>query len=119
MNSIWNRYIGKARIMLINNSCGALFHSAYYEPFKGVRDVDVNVAAAHHATAKGWAESQGFNYLAVRSQTELEQTIKIFTDPNTQTPLFMEVFTDAETDVAQIKELGKCSLKGMSMVKNN
>lgn len=118
MNSIWNRYIGKARIMLINNSCGALFHSAYYEPFKGVRDVDVNVAAAHHATAKGWAESQGFNYLAVRSQTELEQTIKIFTDPNTQTPLFMEVFTDAETDVAQIKELGKCSLKGMSMVKN-
>ncbi|WP_308773440.1 2-succinyl-5-enolpyruvyl-6-hydroxy-3-cyclohexene-1-carboxylic-acid synthase [uncultured Bacteroides sp.] len=118
MNSIWNRYIGKARIMLINNSCGALFHSAYYDPFKGVRDVDVNVAAAHHATAKGWTESQGFQYLSVRSQTELEQAIKIFTDPNAKTPLFMEVFTDTETDIAQIKELSKCSLKGTLLVKN-
>lgn len=118
MNSIWNRYIGNARIMLINNSCGALFHSAYYEPFKGVRDVDVNVAAAHHATAKGWAESQGFQYLSVRSQTELEDGIKVFTNPDAKTPLFMEVFTDAETDVAQIKELSRCSLTGLSMIKN-
>lgn len=118
MNSIWNRYIKNARIMLINNSCGALFHSAYYEPFKGVRDVDVNVAAAHHATAKGWAESQGFQYLSVRSQTELEQAITTFTNLKLQAPLFMEVFTDAETDVAQMKELGRCSLKGASMVKN-
>lgn len=118
MNSIWNRYIKNARIMLINNSCGALFHSAYYEPFKGVRDVDVNVAAAHHATAKGWAESQGFQYLSVRSQTELEQAITTFTNLKLQAPLFMEVFTDTETDVAQMKELGRCSLKGASMVKN-
>lgn len=118
MNSIWNRYIKKARIMLINNSCGALFHSAYYEPFKGVRDVDVNVAAAHHATAKGWAESQGFLYLPVRSQSELEHAIKTFTNTDTESPVFMEVFTDAETDVAQMKELGKCSLKGLSLVKD-
>lgn len=118
INSIWNRYIVNARIMLINNSCGALFHSAYYEPFKGVRNVDVNVAAAHHATAKGWAESQGFQYLSVRSQTELEDGIKIFTNPDAKTPLFMEVFTDAETDVAQMKELSRCSLTGLSMAKN-
>lgn len=118
MNSVWNRYINNARIMLINNSCGALFHSTYYEPFKGVRNVDVNVAAAHHTTAKGWTESQGFQYLSVRSQAELEQAIKIFTNPNAKTPLFMEVFTDAETDVAQMKELNKCSLKGTTLVKN-
>lgn len=118
MNSIWNRYISHARIMLINNSCGALFHSAYYEPFRGVRDVDVNVAAAHHATAKGWAESQGFQYIGVRTQTELEKAIKKFTDPDTRTPMFMEVFTDAETDVAQLKELGRCSLKGLSLAKS-
>lgn len=118
MNSIWNRYISHARIMLINNSCGALFHSVYYEPFRGVRDVDVNVAAAHHATAKGWAESQGFQYMGVRTQVELEKAIKKFTDPDTRTPMFMEVFTDAEADVAQLKELGRCSLKGTAMVKN-
>lgn len=111
MNSIWNRYTGNVRIMLVNNGCGALFHSAYYKPFKGVIDVDVNAAAQHHATAKGWAESQGFRYLPVRSQEELETCMGIFTDVDMGTPVLMEVFTDAETDVAQMAELGKCQLK--------
>lgn len=118
MNSLWNRYIGKARIMLINNSCGALFHSAYYKPFKGVRDVNVNVAAAHNATAKGWAESQGFLYIQVKSQKDLDKAIKKFTDMNLDTPVLMEVFTDAETDIEQMEALGRCCNIGMSQVKD-
>ena len=118
MNSIWNRYISNARIMLINNFCGALFHSAYYTPFKGVRDMDVYVAAGHKATAKGWAESQGFKYLEVSSQKDLEDKMQEFTSVNAKIPMLMEVFTDAEIDVEQMKVLSSCQLKGWSLTKN-
>lgn len=113
MNSLWNRYIGKARIMLINNSCGALFHSNYYEPFKGVKNVDETIAAGHHATAKGWAESQGFLYLPVKSQENLDKAIVTFTDINITKPIFMEVFTDAETDISQMVILNRCCKIGI------
>lgn len=118
MNSLWNRYIGKARIMLINNSCGALFHSGFYEPFKGVKDVDETIAAGHHATAQGWAESQGFQYLLVKSQKDLDKAIVTFTDSNITQPVFMEVFTDAETDISQLAMLQKCCKKGVAQAKD-
>ena len=51
------------------------------------------------------AKERGFEYLSAQNQEELDQVLSAFNDPNiNQTkPMFLEVFTDTDKDVADYK----------------
>ncbi|MDR2920299.1 MAG: 2-succinyl-5-enolpyruvyl-6-hydroxy-3-cyclohexene-1-carboxylic-acid synthase [Tannerella sp.] len=93
MNGLWNRQLNnKLRIFLINNGCGRIFHT-----LKGLNQseaLDDYIAAAHHTTAKGWAESLGITYLSASDQTELKKQIPAFIDKNSSNPILFEYFPE-------------------------
>lgn len=97
MNSIWNRYINpNLRIMMFNDSGAGIFHASIGE--KLVPSLNNFVSAEHNAVAKDWVESQGFQYLSVNNDEELNNAMEIFVRENNSKPLFMEVFTKKEID---------------------
>ena len=97
MNALWNRYLGSnVRIMLNNNGGAALFH--FNQGLDRYPTLNLNVAAEHNGTAKGWAESRGFSYLAARTKAEFDMAIDEFVSPESKKPIFLEVFTSKEED---------------------
>lgn len=63
------------------------------------------VTATHKTSAQGWATERGFLYQGVHDTAELEEAMKVFTDPNPiNQPVLMEVFTDKDEDVRLLKE---------------
>lgn len=103
MNSFWNNYISpNMRIILNNNEGATLFH--YTVGLKNVPSLDQNIAAQHNATAKGWVESRGFEYIAVRDENELKAAM-IRMNETTEKPIFIEIFTDKKQDAQVLKDL--------------
>lgn len=103
MNAVWNRYCTpNTRIMLCNNSGGALFHSTFYKTVQDFKTIDVHIAAAHETTAEGWMESRGFEYLAAHDQKELDVAMQRFVSMETEKPIILEVFTDKDVDIRQM-----------------
>ena len=102
MNALWSNYISpNMRIVLNNNEGATLFH--YTVGLKNVPTLDQNIAAGHNATAKGWVESRGFEYIAVRNKQELEAAI-VRMNETTKKPVFVEIFTDKEKDAQTLKD---------------
>ncbi len=100
MNALWNNYVSKNMRILLNNNAGAtLFH--YTVGRENVPTLNQNIAAEHNATAKGWVESRGFDYIAVTNENELQAALYELGRDEREKPLFVEVFTDKEQD-AQI-----------------
>lgn len=91
MNGLWNRQLNnRLRIFLINNGGGKIFQS-----LKGLNQSEAlndYIAATHHTTAKGWAESLGITYLSASDQTELKEKLSSFTDENSSKPVILEYF---------------------------
>jgi len=109
MNALWNKYHTKnTRILLSNNSGGALFHSQYYKSVKVFDNIDRHIAAEHDTTAKGWAESQGFEYLCARTKEEYDANICHFTACDNTRPILFEIFTDKEIDQTEKTKLNLC-----------
>ena len=103
INSLWNNYVSpNMRIVLNNNEGATLFH--YTVGLKNVPTLDQNIAAGHNATAKGWVESRGFEYIAVRDEKELEQALARMQE-DTEKPIFIEIFTDKEQDAQVLKSV--------------
>ena len=103
MNALWNNYISpNMRIVLNNNEGATLFH--YTVGLKNVSTLDQNIAAGHNAVAKGWVESRGFEYIAVRNEKELEAAM-VRVNETTDKPIFVEVFTDKEQDAQVLKDI--------------
>jgi len=106
MNALWNRYTSaNTRIMLCNNSGGALFHSGYYKKIKVFDNIDTHIAAEHNTSAKGWAESRGFKYLSAHNAIEFDNNINDFVNTDNKMPVLFEVFTDKEVDVEQMGKI--------------
>lgn len=111
MNAIWNRYCTKnTRILLCNNSGGALFHSPYYKTVQDFETIDVHIAASHETSAEGWAKSRGFSYLSAHNQNEFDIAIEDFVSQSSEKPIVFEVFTDKDIDVQQMK-VAMCSVR--------
>ena len=103
MNALWNpNYGNNLRIMLLNNSGGEIFHAL---PGLEVQPVTTRfVIASHQTSARAWAEDRGFLYLSARNEEELEAAVIRFTEEETSSqPLFLEVFTEKESDVELLK----------------
>lgn len=103
MNSVWNRYVGKnVRILLNNNEGAALFH--LNQGLSNYPTLNRNIAAEHHATAKGWIESRGFLYLCAHNQEEFDKNLELFMNTESDRPVFFEVFTHKEKDAETMFE---------------
>ena len=97
MNALWNQYIGNnIRIMVCNNSGGAIFHT--YPNLTNVPSLDEHIAAEHHTSVKGWVEARGFTYMKATSKEEITKQMPAFVAADSEKPILMEVFTDKEED---------------------
>lgn len=96
MNSAGIRHIGgNVRIVMVNNSGGGEFHLLLRaNPYSRIND---HIATKHAATARGWIESLGFHYLSASNKEELDGALtKLISE--SEVPMFLEVFTEIETD---------------------
>lgn len=101
MNALRNEDIRhNLRIVLLNNGGGAIFRNVQGMEVKG--ESGRMVTAAHQTTAEAWARSQNFAYLKVSDEASLRYAMVEMTCPYDKA-VFIEVFTDAETDVAEWK----------------
>lgn len=103
MNALWNDYISKnIRILLLNNNGGGIFHTL------PELDSDVNsmrfITAGHHTSARGWAQERGFSYYEVKNESDLNRVLPLWASPQSKSPMFVEVYTDKDTDAKFLKE---------------
>lgn len=84
------------RILLINNGGGAEFH--IMPDSNSIPTIDQHIGAAHSRKAKGWVQSQGYEYLSADSKESLEAALDSFVSREHDAPVFLEVFTDMKND---------------------
>lgn len=84
------------RVLVSNNGGGAEFH--IFPNIQKHSTIDNNIAAAHGFTAKGWAESAGFNYLSASDKESLSEVMAEFVSQRSDRPILLEVFTDLHFD---------------------
>jgi len=103
MNALWNHYVGNnVRIMVCNNSGGALFHSSYYNQVQTFPTIDRHIAAEHTTSVRGWAESRGFKYLVASDEKSFDTNIEEFLGASSPSPIIFEIITDKDVDVRQM-----------------
>lgn len=106
MNALWNQYVGNnIRILVCNNSGGAIFHT--YPNTTNVPTLDNHIAAAHKTSVEAWVVSRGFEYLSARNKEELDNELPRLMDTSSDHPILLEVFTDMEIDAKCIKDILK------------
>lgn len=103
-NALWNN-IDKhnLRILLLNNGCGGIFHQL--PGLDRSRYRDGYIAASHNTSAKGICMETHVDYMAVTGPDGLTEGISWLTDSSNNGPRLLEVFTDDETDVRELKEI--------------
>lgn len=84
------------RVLMINNGGGAEFH--IQPDSNSIPTIDMHIGAAHNRTAKEWAISSGYKYLTANDEKSFDKNLKDFVSPNSDEPIFFEVFTDMKTD---------------------
>lgn len=97
MNALWNQYVGKnIRILVCNNSGGAIFHT--YPNTYNVPTLDEHIAAAHETSVKEWVLSRGFEYLSASNKEEFDIALPLLMRTSSDHPILLEVFTDKDID---------------------
>lgn len=112
MNVLGNRHVGKnLRILLVNNGRGTEFrnyghHTSHFGP-----EADDFIAAAGHfgnqsrALVKGYAEALGFQYQAIESKSEFDQSFpESFFSAGDQS-ILVEVFTDTDEESKALEQM--------------
>lgn len=95
MNGLWNKHVNsQMRIVLMNNSGGGIFR-VLGGPSNS-DSMENYIACSHQTTAKGWAETVGFEYRSATNFDELDQELTTFFDPTASQPILLEVFTPAD-----------------------
>lgn len=101
LNSI--DYIDKSnmRILVINNYAGAEFYKNF--GLKMIPTLDKHVAARHHTKIKNAILSKKVEYLKAENQEELNAGLEKLIGESDK-PIILEVFTDANTDASTLKK---------------
>lgn len=104
MNALWNAGVGaNLRILLLNNGGGEIFHTLPGLEMSGTSHKFIT--AVHKASARGWAEDRGFLYQKVEDETQLEEAMALFAQPEPMShPVLMEVFTNKNKDARILKD---------------
>lgn len=102
MNALWNHYVGNnVRILVCNNSGGAIFHT--YPNTENVPTLDDHIAAAHKTSVKDWVVSRGFEYLSAKNKEEFDDVLPHLMNVSSERPIVLETFTDMDVDADCIK----------------
>lgn len=102
MNALGIRGLkNNARLILLNNGGGAEFH--LFVDKSNVPTMNNHVCAEHGKIARGWVESLGIKYLSASNKEELDIAVARLAEPS-ETPIFLEVFTEMENDAAITKK---------------
>ena len=104
MNALWNNHFGaNLRILLLNNGGGEIFHTLPGLDMSGTSHRFVT--ATHTTSARGWAEERGFLYLKAEDETQLQEAMKTFTQPEfLAKPVLLEVYTNKNKDARILKD---------------
>lgn len=87
MNGLWNPHVGgNLRILLINNKGGKIFDSPKW------RERSKYTLGTHDATAKGWAETLGIEYLQAGDLYGFNDALPTFLAPSARAMLFELMF---------------------------
>lgn len=112
MNVLGNRHVGKnLRILLVNNGRGTEFrnyghHTSHFGP-----EADDFIAAAGHfgnqsrALVKGYAEALGFQYQAIESKSEFDQSFPDSFFSAGDQSILVEVFTDTDEESKALEQM--------------
>lgn len=102
-NALWNQNLrGNLRILLLNNGCGGIFTMLPGLEQSAARDRIV--AAAHQTTAEGICRQNGVGYLKAEDMEQMQQGIEWLLHTPSETPLLLEVLTDAHDDERVYKD---------------
>lgn len=103
MNALWNPQLGKnLRIFLDNNGGGAIMHMPKRPQF-ATDLLPIYLSAHHNAKAEAWAKDRGFKYFSAKNSEELKNGIEVMTNPNSEGPILLEVFTNLFEDVKNLR----------------
>ena len=117
MNALWNQYVGKnIRILLCNNSGGAIFHT--YPNTDNVPTLDEHIAAEHQTSAKDWVVSRGFKYLSASDKKGFDKALSELVSPDSDRPVLLEVFTDKDKDADAIRNILSSYKTGDTSIKH-
>ena len=96
-NALWNQNLrGNLRILLLNNGKGGIFNM-----LKGLEKSparDRFVAAEHKTSAEGICRQNNVVYLRAGNTGEMQEGIDRLINTDSDRPVLLEVFTNAETD---------------------
>jgi 2-succinyl-5-enolpyruvyl-6-hydroxy-3-cyclohexene-1-carboxylate synthase len=102
-NALWNQNLrGNLRILLLNNGRGGIFNMLSGLEQSPARDAFV--AASHHTSAEGICRQNGIVYLSASSMDELQPAVDTLLNTDSQRPVLLEVFTDAEADARAFRD---------------
>jgi 2-succinyl-5-enolpyruvyl-6-hydroxy-3-cyclohexene-1-carboxylate synthase len=103
-NALWNNYIGSnLRIIVINNGGGNIFSL-----IKGPSDspaFNEHFFAAHKHKAEVLAKAFELSYFSATNEVELGKALNKFYAPSQKKATLLEVFTDADVNVKEFREL--------------
>ncbi|MBO0594576.1 2-succinyl-5-enolpyruvyl-6-hydroxy-3-cyclohexene-1-carboxylic-acid synthase [Nesterenkonia sp. E16_7] len=104
MNSLWIRHRpANLRILVVNNGGGALMHSSPV-PSNRAQQAALHTSAGHSDSVQGWVESMGIKYLQAHDGSSLEASLEIFMDPQSDSAIVLEAFSDKVADIGQLKD---------------
>ena len=102
-NALWNQNLrGNLRILLLNNGKGGIFNM-----LKGLEQSparDAYVAASHNTSAEGICRQNDVVYLSADGPQQLHQAIDTLLNIESDRPVLLEIFTDAEDDADVYKD---------------
>ena len=102
-NALWNANLTpNLRVILLNNRGGGIFRTLPGLERSPVRDTFM--AAAHHTSAQGICTQCDVGYLRATNMHEMQTGMVRLLTEETQRPMVLEIFTDPDTDAAQLKQ---------------
>ena len=97
MNALWQAApMSNVRILLLNNGTGGIFKTL---PTPKLDCVE----GTHNATAEAWVKDRGFTYFSITNEREWEPAMRALCTLHTDSPVFVEAFTDAQNDADILK----------------
>ena len=102
-NALWNQNLrGNLRILLLNNGRGGIFNMLRGLEQSPARDSFV--AAEHHTSAEGICRQNDIVYLEASDMEEIQKGIDTLFNIESQRPVLLEVFTDADADASVMRD---------------
>lgn len=102
-NALWNKNLkGNLRIIILNNGEGSIF-----ERFDGLKQSEAKdmVVGTHKSKADGICAQNDCGYLKATNLQEMQLGIVQLMTMDTNRPIVLEVFTDAQTDDKVLREI--------------